>query len=89
MLIPTWVRKMATLSAKMCIQVGAVIIRSVGVIKIHANFRMHLLSLAVYACVLLAGVYGVSGVALYVFVLGVPELVVYRRVILLLTILNV
>ena len=89
MLIPTWVKKMATLSAKVSIQVGAVIIRIVGVIKIHATFRMHLLLLAVYACVLLARVYGVSGVVLYVFVLGAPELVVYRRVFHLLTILNV
>ena len=89
MLILMLVRKMVTHPAKVSIRVGAVIIQIVGMIKMHANFRMHLLPLAVYACVLLAGVYGVSGVVLYVFVLGAPELVVYRRVIHLLTILNV
>ena len=89
MLIPMLVMKMATHSAKVCIRVGTVIIQIVGTFKMHANFRMQLLLLAVYACVLFAGVFSFSGVDVYVFVLGVPELVVYRRAILLLTILNV
>ena len=76
---------MATRLVKVIINVVTLISRIAGMIKMEANVTMLHLSPAVHACGLLAGVLNFSGVDVYLFVLGVAELVVYPIAIHLLT----